>query len=119
MDILVTNNPLVEERYRDAYRVEYLHAPLIDVLIRARDHIHKGCLLLTHPLSGGVKPNETPYKSVLISVSGGKTDERSLHIIEECIKIAYELPPGQISDKFLADMRIIDLALIEPALEKG
>ena len=53
---------------------------------KVRDRIHAGHLLLSHPLSGSVKPNETPYKSVMISRKAGKLDERSLSIIEGAIR---------------------------------
>ena len=117
-DILVTNNPLVEERFRGRLPVEYQDTPLLEVLIRARDHIHSGRRLLTHPLSGSVKPNETPYKSVLISGAGGTTDMQSIHIIEECIQAVRRFAPKHISEQHLPDLQAIDLSLIRPAIDQ-
>ena len=37
---------------------------------------------MTHPLSGSVKPKETPYKSVLISERKEKVDGESVRLIE-------------------------------------
>ena len=71
MDILVTNNPLVEAQYSSRFRVVFLDTNLAGVLTHVRDCVHKGHKLLTHPLSGSVKPNETPYKSVLLSAAAG------------------------------------------------
>ena len=71
MDILVTNNPLVEAQYSSRFKVVFLNTGLAGVLTHVRDCVHKGHKLLTHPLSGSVKPNETPYKSVLLSAAAG------------------------------------------------
>lgn len=112
MDILVTNNPLAEERYRDRLQVDYLEAPMLDVLTRARDYIHKGRQLLTHPLYGSVKPNETPYKSVLISETRGTTDEQSVCMIEECIMALGRFQPKPIPEHCLPDLQTVDLLLL-------
>ena len=118
MDILITNNPLVFERFCDSYRVEFLEVPLCQILIRTRDLVHEGHRLLTHPLSGSVKPNETPYKSILVSGDKGKVDEQSLRIIEESIHKAQSFAPSHIAEKHLADLQLVDFSLISNALER-
>ena len=80
--IIITNNPLVPQMLDEEHEVDYSEISYEDVLGKVRDRIHEGHLLLSHPLSGSVKPNETPYKSVMISRKAGKLDERSLSIIE-------------------------------------
>ena len=112
MNILVTNNPQAEDQYRNDFRIEYLEATMIDVLIRVRNHIHLGRRLLTHPLSGSVKPNETPYKSVLISEECGTIDEQSVYIIEECIMAVGRFPLKPIPENCLPDLCTIDLLLV-------
>jgi len=116
MDILVTNNPLAYEHFRDSFQVEYLEAPLLEVLVYVRDHIHKGRTLLTHPLSGSVKPNETPYKSILVSDIKDKTNEQSVRIIEESIIKAKGFAPRQIPERYLQDLQVVDFSLISGAL---
>lgn len=64
---ILTNNPLVQEKLGTDYTVQYEEISYEDVLRKVRDYIHGGHELLTHPLSGSVKPNETPYKSVMLS----------------------------------------------------
>jgi len=117
MDILVTNNPLAEARYRDVIQVEYMEAPLLGVLIRVREHVHSGRRLLTHPLSGSVKPNETPFKSVLVTEARFGADEQSVCIIGESVMAAQRFPPRHIPERCLQDLRTVDLSLIAPALE--
>ena len=79
---IITNNPLVLEKLGETHNVIYQEISYEEVLKEVRDRIHEGHLLLSHPLSGSVKPNETPYKSVMLSKGKGEMDERSLSIID-------------------------------------
>jgi len=117
MQILVTNNPLVDARFRSKLSIELLDTDVPGVLIHVRDMVHKGHHLLTHPLSGSVKPNETIYKSVLITDTPKDIDPKSVSIIEECILTAQKFPPKYIPDHYMHDMQLVDLALIHSALE--
>ena len=65
--VIVTNNPLVLKEMEHRYSIIYKETTFDGILEQIRDLIHKGYRLLTHPLSGSVKPGETPYKSVLMS----------------------------------------------------
>ena len=113
MEILVTNNPLVQAQYRGKARVEFTDTDLLGVLIYVRNLTHKGHKLLTHPLSGSVKPNETFYKSVLITDASNIPDEQSVSIIGECILTAQKFPQKNIPEQFKNDMQIVDFSLIE------
>lgn len=117
MGILITNNPLAEAEFGDNFRVEYHEASMLGILVNIRDRVHRGHQLLTHPLTGSLKPNETPYKSVLISDNPGNIDPRSVQIIEECILALHKFTPGHISENCLPDLRAMDLFLIRSALE--
>jgi len=116
MDILVTNNPQVKTLYQSALHVEFLDTDLLGVLTHIRDMIHKGHRLLTHPLSGSIKPNESPYKSVLISNTPKTTDLQSVTIIEECIQTVQKFTLKQIPEQYLNDLQLVDLSLIRTAL---
>ncbi|MDL2300219.1 GrdX family protein [Clostridiaceae bacterium OttesenSCG-928-D20] len=114
-EILITNNSLVLERLSDKYKTEFIDGSLDDVFETLRALIHKGHRLLTHPLSGSVKPNQTPYKSVLISSDRGELDLNSLMIIENSIETLKKLPkrPESYPDRILDDFKTVDLSLIE------
>ena len=102
--ILITNNPLAEKKYAGRVEIVYLeNAMLIDVLNYVRGKIHEGRKLLTHPLSGSVKPGQTNYKSVMITKETGELDVESLKIIEDSIAM---------SRKLMEDAQLIDLSLI-------
>lgn len=93
----------------------------LDVLSKARDKIHEGHNLLTHPLSGSVKPNETPYKSLAISIECGSLDMNSLMIIEESIATARKFITGKKTphwtERILEDFQMIDYYLIKSGIE--
>ena len=116
--IIITNNPLSKEFFNDKYEVQFVNGSLMDVLIKTRDLIHKGYVLLTHPLMGSVKPNQTPYKTVAISkLPKDKTDEESVLVIENSILTAQKLikskPYKKWPEEVLEDFRVIDLDLIK------
>jgi hypothetical protein len=119
--IVVTNNPLVKENYEKNVFIEYYEVDLLSLLEKVRDKIHLGYRLLTHPLSGSVKPNETPYKTIIISKED-KLDNDSLVMIENSILTTKKLlsckktPNWQ--QKILEDFQVVDLSLIQGAIEQ-
>ena len=121
--IILTNNPDVEESLKDK-NVLRIDGTYRDVLIRARDLVHQGHRLLTHPLMGSLKPNETPYRTIAVSSEKGALDTDSLLLIENAIetfdKFAQVTRPDRginTPERMLADFRMIDLSLITSALE--
>jgi hypothetical protein len=93
---------------------------LMDVLIEVRNHVHRNYKILTHPLSGSVKPNETPYKSVLLRRGSG-LDFESLSMIENAISVTEKLylskEPKKWDENILLDFRVIDYNLISSGIE--
>ena len=117
--LIVTNNPLVKEKIGESYNIDFIDGGIQDVMEKLRDMIHKGSKLLTHPLSGSVKPGQTPYKSVMIHVVEGNVDADSLLMIEDAIdnckkfvKRVDEFREGTDEDK-----RFIDITLISSGIE--
>jgi len=117
--LLITNNPLVHEKYADKQETEFIEDGFQGVLKAVRDHVHKGYRLLTHPLSGSVKPNENPYKTVLLARSFANTDADSVMLVEQCIITAEKFEKKVIHDKHLHDLQVVDLSLISDVLERN
>jgi hypothetical protein len=120
--ILITNNQKVAETFGDT--IDLLFMPeksYQEILLYVRDKIHEGHKLLSHPLSGSVKPNETPFKSILISKTKQTLDYDSLVIIEDSLATVRKFNNNKITPKWtesiLEDFRVIDLSLIEGAIE--
>ena len=116
--IIITNNPLVPTKLEDDSAVIYQDISYEDVLLHVRDRIHEGHRLLSHPLSGSVKPNETPYKSVMISVGKGEMDEGSLSIIENAIQACrkFIFKSDLYEESVYDDFQLIDWTLLESGL---
>ncbi|MEG1971911.1 MAG: GrdX family protein [Oscillospiraceae bacterium] len=122
MDLLIiTNNPLVNNRFKENYEVELCDCSYSDILIKVRDLIHAGHKLLSHPLSGSIKPNETPYKTILVTKSAGSLDFDSLRIIEDSILTCRKFGTNRfhLTEGICEDFMLIDLSLISGALSES
>lgn len=118
---IITNNPMVQEEFECKYDVKFYNTSALDVLIRVRDHIHRGYRLLTHPLMSSVKPNETPYRTICLSKDAmNQVDLQSLEIIEASIattqKFLRDFNTPNWSKKILLDFQLIDSDLIYHAI---
>lgn len=116
--VIVTNNPKVREKLGGEYDVDFTECSYREVLCKVRDLIHQGHKLLSHPLSGSVKPNETPYKTVLVGKQSGKMELDDLSIIENSIVTAdkFRVKFPEMPDSVREDFQLIDLTLIQSAL---
>jgi hypothetical protein len=116
--VIITNNTLVKERLGVKYDVEYYDISYEGVLRKVRDMVYLGHELLTHPLSGSVKPNETPYKSVMVAKDAKKLDMNSMDIIERAIHSCskFEFRSDKYRPEVYDDFKEIDLTLIESAI---
>lgn len=115
---IITNNPLVLDKYKDNRTITYLDCSFEEVLKTARDRIHKGHMLLTHPLSGSIKPNETPYKSIMLSKEAAEVEQSGVSIIERAIESCekFFFKTHAYTSKVHNDFQTIDLTLLESAM---
>lgn len=124
--MIITNNPSVREHYMTRQTVVFVDGGYREVLVQTRDRVHLGHPLLTHPLMGSLKPNETPYRSVLLGDERmERSDADSVLIIEEAIlvfdRFAARPRPDRgegSTDKMKEDFRKIDLSLLKSALNE-
>ena len=89
--ILMTNNPYFQQSL-DSSNLMFLHGTSLDVLVAARDAVHLGSSLLTHPLYGNLRPNQQPFRSVLLQNPAQQerssvfpADLESISLIEEAV----------------------------------
>lgn len=113
---ILTNNPQVIVLREKGMEVCYAEDTYMGVLRRARDLIHQGHRLLTHPLSGSVKPGETPYKSVMLSQNKGALDEESVELIENAVLTVGKFQEKDWTPRVMEDLALIDYTLIASAL---
>ena len=109
---------MVDRKFRESYQVYLQEGDYMQVLKSARDYIHAGHTLLTHPLAGSVKPNETPYKSVMITAEKKQLNLESVKIIEESIYTCEKFVTTAKNDQseVYKDFQYIDCSLIESAI---
>ena len=111
----ITNNPLVRDKVSNI-ALDYKSISYIDILKCVRDKIHLGHQLLSHPLSGSIKPGQTPYKTIIISSEKSQLDTDGLRIIEDSIATAIKLIGNQNTtnwtENVLSDFQLIDYDLI-------
>lgn len=116
--MVITNNSLVRSRLDDTHEVIYLELSYEELLKVVRDRIYEGHRLLTHPLSGSVKPKETPYKSVLISERKEKVDGESVRLIENAILVCQKFQDKSkyYKEEVYKDFQLVDWTLLESGL---
>ena len=116
--VIVTNNPLVVKNLENSREIIYKDVSYEEILRETRDRIHEGHVLLTHPLSGSVKPNETPYKSILISRQRRDVDADSLKLIENAIQACrnFMMKADKYKPEGYQDFQLIDWTLLESAM---
>ncbi|MBR0399324.1 MAG: GrdX family protein [Mogibacterium sp.] len=125
---ILTNNPLAAKEFGETHDVRFINCGLRDVLIKARDLINDGAVLLNHPLYGSVKPNETPFRSLLLQQGIPQTgnmpapaDPDSVRLIGNAVS-AFEkfIVKKEITDpKLLEDFQVVDLSLLRSAVESA
>ena len=113
--LIVTNNPTVVRKLSNFG--QQVCSGYEDVLKAARDRIHSGARLVTHPLAGSVKPGESPYRSVVVDVSGTGLDMQSLDIIEKAldrykVMVNAKTYSREYNDQILQDFQVIDGQLL-------
>ena len=120
---IVTNNPRVYDKYKDETHVILLKK-YEEVLLKVRDLVYDRHVLLTHPQASSLKPNQTPYKSIMVSdlpreqeefYSQEMTIENS---ILSCRKFLEIKQTPNWTEEIRKDFMIVDLSLIEGAIQK-
>ena len=121
-NIIITNNPkILEEISSKNIEISYFEqADFMEILYKARDFIHLGYKLLTHPIVSSIKPYETPYKTIVLAYNNGEIDLESIELIEnsiELLKNFLDKPRRKLTKNIDEDFRLIDYELINGAIE--
>ncbi len=118
---IITNNPLVEKTYSSEYKIVFCDITISQIMEKARNMCLEGYELLTHPLSGSVKPGETPYKSIMLSLHKGPVDMSGCQLAENamdaCEKFKHQ--DKYRSPSALEDFQLIDCTLISSGIESA
>ena len=120
--LTVTNNPYIIERVKGA---KLLKGTALDVMTEARNLVHAGWNLVTSPLYGNFKPNQQPYRTIVLSkwkgVNNMPTDFEFLNYLEEAISIYKDAPiirqVGEFSEEIDIDFRQLDFMLMSKTFQ--
>ncbi|MEG0250219.1 MAG: GrdX family protein [Peptostreptococcus sp.] len=124
--LLITNNEkfLESEDFLKSNDIELKfldNKDYIGILEYSRDLIHKGYELLTHPLYGSVKPNETIYRTLILKANK-ELDFNSLSLIEDAIETANKFKKNKITplwtESVKDDFRVIDYDLMSKTIDR-
>ena len=115
--ILITNNDKVYLKYKDRLQCIFTEK-YEEVLIKVRDMVYDRHILLTHPQASSLKPNQTPYRSVVLYPQGDEDNMKDILLIEKCLETFKQwqnisLTPENYSDKIAEDFKVIDLSIID------
>lgn len=113
----VTNNLLAAELMGRSIAVHFIHGGYRDVLIVLRDMVHIGHRLYMHPLYGSIKPDVTPYRTVLLSEKIHELSLSDIQIISNSITVCDGFPPADEAapERLLEELRLADISLICPS----
>ena len=122
--LIVTNNSKVFVEYKENYTVEFIDSEtMYNVLIKTRDLLHSGYKLLTHPMSGSLKSNQTPYKSILLIKKNNEANFDDILMIENAIdnynKFLKNRALTNWTEAIKNDFKTVDLSLISPCFNKN
>ncbi len=115
--VCITNNP---DLVPCLYTSELIEGTAVDVLKKARDMIHFGWKLTANPLYGNFKPNQQPYRTLVLSKakngSSDAADFESLKLLDDAMSVYDSAPvirhPGELPENIDKDFRYLDFVLM-------
>ncbi|RHQ95414.1 GrdX family protein [Peptoclostridium sp. AF21-18] len=118
---IVTNNDRVADKYKDIMKVELVNS-YEEVLIKARDMVYDRHRLLTHPQAGSLKPNQTPYRSIIVYPSDNSSNMDDVMMIEKAIETFNKFreikETPKYEEKIANDYKTIDLSMIDNVMPR-
>jgi len=117
---VISNNPLVLERFPDAVRID---GSVRDLFLSVRNVLLDGkAVLYTHPVAGNLRLLRNPFRSVILEEAAPrKVAGRALsdmRMIEDVLARIDALEDAVIPEKDLPDYAIVDLDLLASAFCK-
>lgn len=118
---IITNNPMVKEKLGEVSYVEGSYGDVLDE--GKRQIIEKHVCLLSHPLSGSIKPNETYYKTIFAAETTSQyIDIESLEYIESAIAVYEKFIKNKQRPNWslavLKDFAFVDFYIAQSTLDR-
>ncbi|MDR1017241.1 MAG: GrdX family protein [Lachnospiraceae bacterium] len=119
---ILTNNPMVLEKYGDEKDVRFFDLDFKGIIEKGSEMISENYKLLTHPLSGSIKPMATRYKSMLFQKKPlDKPDTWSVKLISSALQSLdkFEDQSYKHTKQNLEDFSLVDYTLIASAISSA
>lgn len=117
----LTNNARL---WNISLKATFVEGGPLSVLTLARDRVHAGWLLLTHPLYGNIQPSQQHFRSVLVGLPDEKRegDLGSISILERAIGLyraegVNSVKPAR-RNRHLEDFAALDVYLLRDSMER-
>ena len=119
--ILVTNNDRVYDKYKGRLTCVYTES-YEDTLIKVRDYVYDRHKILTHLQASSLKPNQTPYRSVVVYPTY-EDNTKDILLIEKCIEVFNSWQniartPSDYKENVREDFKTIDLSVIDNIMDR-
>ena len=87
--------------------------------MKVRDLVYEGYELHTHPIAGSIKPNETPYKSIVVTKKKVGFNMEHANLCANAIITFDKFTPigWTLPERILQDFQLIDYTLLAGALD--
>lgn len=123
--VLVTNNRRFECFSAPDCEVMFDEILAEQVLVKARDYVHRGWKLHNGPLYGNFRAYHQPFRTLLLSLETGQSfDSYGLELLEGALAM-YQgskwppVTPQNCSEHFVEDYRTIDAELLVETLQQA
>ncbi|MDT2820157.1 GrdX family protein [Enterococcus devriesei] len=122
--IIVTNNPMVKEQINQLKAVDFVEGSYGEVLSYVKRRvIDERLYLLSHPLSGSIKPNETYYKTIFLTETNSQSiDLESLEYMESAIAVYEKFIKNKQRPNWslgvLQDFAFVDFYIAQSTLDR-
>ena len=118
--MIVTNNPQVAAKF-DTRFVDGSYGKVLEKVRQLIIQEHR--VLLSHPLSSSLKPNETYYKTIILAATPAQAiDLESLTYIESALEVYEQFSQDRTcpkwTEKGLADFALVDFSITRSTLER-
>ncbi len=109
--LIVTNNNLVAKQHKN---IRFVTGTVDSVLTEARDLLHRGYGLISHPLPASLKLFYSPYRSILMKAGYGNPDAFQVEVMENSIRLHRKHLEERGTDcRHDGDYQYLDLELLK------
>lgn len=116
--LIITNNPMVQN-INDIEILMLGNNKQNQIYYEVLNYISQGHSLLSHPLAGSLKPNQNPYRSILVSKEARQFRKEDYMIIENCLgKVeTFTLESFASQPELKEEWQMIDYQLLNSAID--